>query len=137
MNAISQREVTQAVKHFGHIAPYLKMPENDNENATLVDLARLLRNKAREGEEAASELLDLVLEHIDAYEKRIYTAKPIKSVDILKFLMEQHQLTQSDLPEIGSQSHVSKVLNGKRELTRNQIKALSKRFGVSPVVFFE
>jgi HTH-type transcriptional regulator/antitoxin HigA len=39
------------------------------------------------------------------------------------------------LPEIGSQGVVSEVLAGKRELNTRQIRALAKRFGVSPAVF--
>ena len=51
------------------------------------------------------------------------------------FLMEEHGLTQSDLPEIGSQGVVSDILRGKRELNVRQIRALAKRFQVSPAVF--
>lgn len=58
-------------------------------------------------------------------------------VDTLKLLMQQHSLGVADLPEIGSKSLVSKILNGRgRKLTRDHIAALSKRFGVSPAVFF-
>ncbi|MBJ7309658.1 type II toxin-antitoxin system HigA family antitoxin [Rugamonas sp. CCM 8940] len=53
----------------------------------------------------------------------------------LRFLMEQHQLTQSDLPEIGSQGVVSEILRGKRELNLRQIKALAGRFQVPAAVF--
>ncbi|MFX6250459.1 helix-turn-helix domain-containing protein [Acinetobacter baumannii] len=49
--------------------------------------------------------------------------------------MEQHQLTQSDLPEIGSQGVVSEILRGKRDLNLRQVKALAERFGVGPAVF--
>jgi HTH-type transcriptional regulator/antitoxin HigA len=49
--------------------------------------------------------------------------------------MEEHGLTQSDLPEIGSQGVVSEVLRGKRELNIRQIRALARRFQVSPAVF--
>ena len=50
--------------------------------------------------------------------------------------MEQHGLGIANVPEIGSNTLVSKVLNGKRNLTRNHIEALSERFGVSPALFF-
>ena len=49
--------------------------------------------------------------------------------------MDEHGLTQSDLPEIGSQGVVSEVLNGKRDLNVRQIRALAARFGVSAAVF--
>ena len=47
---------------------------------------------------------------------------------LLKFLMEQHDLSQGDLPEVGSQGVVSEILRGKRELNVRQIQALSRRF---------
>ena len=58
-----------------------------------------------------------------------------KPAAVLKFLMQEHDLRQSDLPEIGSQGVVSEVLTGKRELNARQIKRLAKRFNVSPAVF--
>lgn len=57
-------------------------------------------------------------------------------IDVLKFLMNEHDLSQSDLPEIGSQSLVSKILKGERKLTADQIGRLAGRFHVSPAVFY-
>jgi HTH-type transcriptional regulator/antitoxin HigA len=55
---------------------------------------------------------------------------------VLGFLIEQNNLRQSDLAEdFGSQSNVSEVLSGKREINARQARALAKRFGVSPAVF--
>src|SRR4030095_15186673 len=76
---------------------------------------------------------------IEEYEKENFAAEleKISGSEILAFLMEQHDLKQNDLTkELGSQSIVSEVLSGKRKLNSNQIQALSKRFGVSPSVFF-
>ena len=54
----------------------------------------------------------------------------------MQLLMQQHQLRQADLSQIfGSQSNVSEVLSGKREINARQARLLAKRFGVSPVVF--
>ena len=58
-----------------------------------------------------------------------------RGVDVLRFLMDEHGLSQSDLPEVGSQGVVSDILRGKRELNVRQIRALAKRFQVSPAVF--
>lgn len=58
-------------------------------------------------------------------------------VAALRVLIEQHQLSYSDLAsEIGSKSLVSMILSGKRSLTIEHIKALSKRFNVRPDLFF-
>ncbi len=62
----------------------------------------------------------------------------LDGIDVLKTLMEQHGLGVNDLPELGSKSTVSKLLNRSegRKLNRNHIEALSCRFGMSPAVFF-
>ncbi len=90
------------------------------------------------GDNTRHPLFDLV----DTLGTLIYTYEqvhhPIRSqtgADVLRFLMDEHGLIQSDLPEIGSQGVVSEVLNGKRELNVRQVRALAKRFSVSPAVF--
>ena len=58
-------------------------------------------------------------------------------VAALRVLIAPHQLSYSDLAsEIGSKSLVSMILSGKRSLTIEHIKALSKRFNVRPDLFF-
>lgn len=80
-------------------------------------------------------LLDTLGTLIRAYEDEHHSMPEVSGADMLKFFMEEHQLTQSDLPEIGSQGVVSEILNGKRELNMRQIRALAERFQVSPAVF--
>ena len=73
---------------------------------------------------------------IQAYENEKFKFKPVSAAEVLKDLMIRHDLKQKDLEnEIGAQAHVSRILSGDRELTVNQIKALSKRFNVNPSVF--
>lgn len=59
-------------------------------------------------------------------------------IAVLKTLMSQHHLGVADLPELGSKSNVSKLLNAAdgKKLNKQQIEALSKRFRVSPPLFF-
>ena len=80
-------------------------------------------------------LLDTLGTLIHAYEARHHPMPECDGGDVLRFLMEEHGLTQSDLPEIGSRTLVSELLRGKRELTVRQIRALATRFHVSPSVF--
>ena len=64
-------------------------------------------------------------------------AAPKVVTKVLVELMEANNLKQKDLePLLGSESVVSEVLRGKRELNKHHIERLSKRFGVSPAVFF-
>lgn len=73
---------------------------------------------------------------VDDYESEKHKTSAISGKDMLAYLMELKGLTQSDLAkELGGQPIVSKILKGERELNLRQIKALSKRFKVSPEVF--
>ncbi len=57
--------------------------------------------------------------------------------DVLRFLLDHSGLSQRDIaPELGGESTVSPVLSGKRKLNRGHIARLSRRFHVSPAVFF-
>ena len=56
-------------------------------------------------------------------------------LEVLRFLMAQHDLKQVDLPEIGSQGVVSEIMHGKRTLNLRQARALAERFGVSAQMF--
>jgi HTH-type transcriptional regulator/antitoxin HigA len=80
-------------------------------------------------------LVEIVGDLIEDYETENHPTPQATGVEALKFLMQQHGLKQSDLPEIGSQGVVSEVLAGKRELNVRQVKALSERFGVSTATF--
>jgi HTH-type transcriptional regulator/antitoxin HigA len=80
-------------------------------------------------------LVDIVGDLIEDYETEHHPLPPATGLQALKFLMDQHELKQSDLPEIGSQGVVSEILTGKRELNVRQVRALAQRFSVSPATF--
>jgi HTH-type transcriptional regulator/antitoxin HigA len=81
-------------------------------------------------------LLDIVTFFVHDYEERNVEIPDAEPPTVLRFLMEQHGLRQADLADIfGSQSNVSEVLSGKREINVRQARALAARFGVSPAVF--
>jgi HTH-type transcriptional regulator / antitoxin HigA len=76
-------------------------------------------------------LVVLLADRIRDYEDRAHpwpdTSTP---ATVLSSLMQEHELKQSELPEVGAQSVVSAVLAGKRQLNLRQVKALSRRFSV-------
>jgi HTH-type transcriptional regulator/antitoxin HigA len=82
-------------------------------------------------------LFELTSELIRAYDLEHFDVPDTEPQEILSFLMEEHGLKQSDLPEVGNQSVVSQILSGARELNVRQINALAKRFNVPAGVFFE
>lgn len=80
-------------------------------------------------------LVTMLGDFIADYESRHGTKQLLAGREMLAFLMAQHDIKQSELPEVGSQGVVSEVLSGKRELTTRHIKALAVRFGVPVGVF--
>jgi HTH-type transcriptional regulator/antitoxin HigA len=59
----------------------------------------------------------------------------VAGIDMVRFLMQQQNLHQTDLKELGSQGVVSELLSGKRELNVRQIKLLSRRFNLPAAAF--
>ncbi len=80
-------------------------------------------------------LLDTLGTLLEAYEEQHHPVPDSSGAYMLHFFMDEHGLKQSDLQEVGSQGVVSEVLSGKRDLNVRQIRALARRFHVSPAVF--
>jgi HTH-type transcriptional regulator / antitoxin HigA len=81
-------------------------------------------------------LLGIATLFVRDYEERNIEIPNAEPPAVLRFLMEQHNLRQAAVAEIfGSQSNVSEVLSGKREINARQARALAVRFGVSSAVF--
>jgi HTH-type transcriptional regulator/antitoxin HigA len=115
-------------------APHLIRSEEQLEAYTkalyrLTSVARPTRAQVE-----AIELLTLLIER---YEEANYPVPDASPAEVLRFLLEQHGLKQRDLAaDLGGESVVSEVLSGKRRLNAAQIEKMSKRFHVSPAVFF-
>ena len=113
-----------------------KVIRSERENQTYTEILYELdrRTNLTPAEEQFAELLTLLIEE---FERRRYRLPAAKPVDVLRFLMDEHGLKQKDLVDVmGSPSIVSEVLSGKRELNKNHIRRLSRRFHVSPELFF-
>lgn len=73
---------------------------------------------------------------VEIYEREHFVIEDIHGVEMLKALMEIHDLKQKDLVSaLGTRSIVSEVLAGKRELSKQAIVNLARLFQVSPAVF--
>lgn len=128
--------IRQTIEHWGHIVPYIHIPRNESEYERLLKfLTELMEFSRHKKDERVTSLLKVIAKNIESYESIHYPTKSSTPVEVLEFLMEEHGLSQSDLPEIGSQSLVSKIISGERQLTLEHIRQLSKRFNVLPSVF--
>lgn len=135
-----KRELSQVIKHWGYIAPFVSYPKNDAQFKKLVNtLDELLAITGQDEQHPLMDLVDIISYFIESYENNRYVSEQKKStgLDALKLLMEAHHLVQSDLSDIGSQGVVSEILHGKRFLNLRQILVLAKRFGVSPATFID
>jgi HTH-type transcriptional regulator / antitoxin HigA len=115
---------------------YIQNIKNEEayDNAVM-QLNRLLDAGAANENHPLANLVDVLATLIAEYDTLHYSLPCISPVEMLKFLMQQHNLKQSNLTEIGTQGVISEILNGKRNLNVQQIKKLAQRFQVSPSVF--
>lgn len=130
--------IEKTIEHWGCLLPYTHVPRNESEHAKLLVFVETLMKLSRQKKDKRiTSLLQLVAKNIEEYETHRYPSTPLSPIEMLEFLIEEHHLGQGDLPEIGSQSLVSKILSGERQLTVEHIQQLSRRFGISPSVFIE
>ena len=103
-------------------------------------LAGLLMNLALTGERTAEEdrLIELLERLVDDYDdwrmkRRLEVFTPL---ELLEHLMEEGGIRQVDLVDcFGSQSVVSAVLAGKRQINSEHARRLARRFGLPLAMF--
>ena len=121
--------------HWAALEPILTIRNEDEYDRAVATLNELLDEIGTDEKHPLYGLLDTLGTMIAAYEDANLELPEASGGETLAYLMEEHGLRQSDLPEVGSQGVVSEILSGKRELNMRQIRALAGRFGVSPAVF--
>ena len=131
MNAIANN----LEAHWATIRPLLTIRNERDYERAVKRMETLLDEIGSDERHPLYSLLDTLGTLLEAYEEQHYAIPDATGAGVLEYLMEEHGLTQSQLPEVGSQGVVSEVLSGKRELNVRQIRELSKRFKVSPAVF--
>jgi HTH-type transcriptional regulator/antitoxin HigA len=122
-------------KHWQAVKSVFSIRNEAEYEAAIEHLNELLDVVGTDESHPLYSMLDTLGTLIHSYEEQHEVQPEAGGKDVLAYLMEEHGLHQSDLPEIGSQGVVSEILSGKRELNVRQIRALSKRFAVSPAVF--
>jgi HTH-type transcriptional regulator/antitoxin HigA len=121
--------------HWTNIAPLLTIRNEREYNAAVKRLNELLDEIGDNEKHSLYSLLDTLGTLIHVYEEEHYPIPDATGAEVLRFLMDEHGLMQSDLPEVGSQGVVSEILNNKRELNVRQIRLLAERFKVPTAVF--
>ena len=114
-----------------------KVIRTEKENEAYTEVLYELDRRSKSLTAAEKELAELLTLLIEDFEEKRYRLPRAKPLEVVRYLMEEHNLLQKDLADVfGTRSIVSEVLSGKRELNKDQIARLSARFHVSPEVFF-
>ncbi len=114
----------------------LKVIRTVQENRSYLAKLEELDSRWAELSKAERDLYDTLAVLIEDFEKKIYNLRAATPIEAIKELMLANNLKQKDLIGVFETASVaSEVLNGKRALTTDHIRRLSKRFNVSPAVF--
>jgi HTH-type transcriptional regulator/antitoxin HigA len=139
MEAIMDRVVVDEITtHFEALTSFVPLHSLNNQDdyaKAVAVLNQLLDAGAADEDHPLAGLVNTVGMLISSYEDAHNPSKKVAPAAVLRLLMDQHRLSQSDLPEVGTQGVVSEILRGKRELNVRQIRSLVARFNVPASVF--
>ena len=134
-NHAAVAEITSRYEALSSLVPLRVIHTEQEYQAAVSALNHLLDAGAAEDDHPLADLVSALGNFIGDYEDRQYSPDQVSPAEMIRFLMDQHHLSQSELPEIGDQAVVSEVLTGERELNVRQIKKLSVRFDVPASLF--
>ena len=140
MEAVIDRRAAEALaRHFRAISkhvPLRPIRSVADYDSAVASLNGLLDAGAADEAHPLADLAATLGELIGDFDNVHYPGIDVAPSEMLRFLMDQHGLKQTDLAaELGSQGVVSELLNGKRELNLRQMRDLARRFAV-PVAAF-
>ena len=121
--------------HWRVLQPLFSIRDEAEYDRAISTLNALIDEVGTDEQHPLYELLDTLGTVIHAYEEKHYPIPECSGVEVLRLLMEEHQLEPSDLPELGPPDTVLEILNEERDLTVKHIYALAEVFQVSPAVF--
>ncbi len=117
------------------LPPHVIRSENDYDRVIAFMDKLLARPKLSRGQ---SDFFETWTVLIGAYEDvhHAIDTSDISGLDALKYLLEQNNMTASDLGNLlGNRSLGSKILRGERELSKSHIRLLADRFKVDAGLF--
>ncbi len=126
----------RVIDNLEQMAEFIFVPSDEVEFEQLLALLDEVTDIVRDDENhPLVNMMDVLGVLIENYEEQYVPEPKTDPIGVLKHFMDEYNLRQKDLPELGSQGVVSEILNGKRELNLRQIRALSQRFKVPLAVF--
>ena len=108
---------------------------NDKEAIEAGEILYKWKKLIDEGHKDVQGIYNYLKLQIDKYELTVHQPE-VTGAELLRYLMEEHNHKQSDLADVAPRSVISEILHGKRELNKNHIARLAKKYNVSPALFF-
>lgn len=136
MTRDATQQLVRAWDSLQSLAPISVIRDEQQYDQAIETLDELLDIVTDDETHPLYELLDTLSALVEQYEETHYPAPDVRGVEVLKYLMQEHALAPIDLADIDDPAIISEILAGRRELNVNQIRALSKHFGISPATFF-
>lgn len=114
----------------------LRAIRNDHELDDAIALINELLDRQRL-DERESDYLDVLSTLVERYEESVHPIEPASDAAILESLLRDRNQTQRDVARSTgiAYSTLSCVLHGKRQFTREHVRAICKHFKISPTVF--
>jgi HTH-type transcriptional regulator/antitoxin HigA len=117
------RTAVKPMKNPGSREPFLAIRTEREYDAAVERLNSLVNEVGDNPKDPRYRLIETLSVLIEAYDREHHSLPEASSIEVIRFLMEEHGLTQKDLPA------------GRRALNVRQIQGLAARFGVDPGAF--
>lgn len=113
----------------------LRVIRNDAHYERVVEIADALADLVEDESHELYSMYELALELIEHWENEHVQIPDAEPREVLRFLIEQNNLKQKDLVEIASQTLISDILAGRRDISKRLAKLLADRFNVEVAAF--
>ena len=128
-------QITDLQAHWPPIAPLFSLRSEPEYDAAVERLNALLDEIGTNEKHPLYSLLDTLGTLVHTYEAEHHVIPNASGPEVLQYLMEEQSVSAADLPEIGPPNAIERYLAGKEELRIEQLRALARRFHVSPAAF--
>jgi HTH-type transcriptional regulator/antitoxin HigA len=109
--------------------------EDDDELDRRMQMIDALFSYAATEDDIPAILAHMLSDQVYEYEQKNLVLPTVTPAKALAFFMSENSVKQKDLKHIATQSIISEILNSKRKMTVEHIKAFSAHFGVPETPF--
>jgi HTH-type transcriptional regulator / antitoxin HigA len=128
-------QIADLQAQWPRIAPVFSIRSEEEYDAAVERLNALLDEIGTNQQHPLYGLLDTLGTLVHSYEAEHHAIPSASGPGVLQYLMEEHGVSSADLPEIGPPDAVEGYLAGTEEFSIEQVRALARRFHVSPAAF--